>query len=184
VTFVHSWDVATKVTDAHDWSVLTVWGVTSDDRYHLVDLVRCRKAYPDLLHFARRLIEEDRPTHVLIEDAGNGAALLQELSRLHFVAVQGIRPRVDKEARLVAASAAFERGAVCLPPGAPWTEDYIHELTTFPAARHDDQVDSTTQFIGWMEDRRRWRPPAIAPLAFDKQDSDINWSEYDLDDWM
>jgi hypothetical protein len=29
--------------------------------------------------------------------------------------------------------------------------DYIHELTTFPRGRHDDQVDATTQGLEWIQ---------------------------------
>ena len=28
---------------------------------------------------------------------------------------------------------------------------YLHELTTFPKGRHDDQVDSTAQMLAWFK---------------------------------
>jgi hypothetical protein len=31
---------------------------------------------------------------------------------------------------------------------------YVRELTTFPAASHDDQVDATSQALLWMRDNR------------------------------
>ena len=31
---------------------------------------------------------------------------------------------------------------------------YLHELTTFPSAKHDDQVDSTSQALDWAKGRR------------------------------
>jgi phage terminase large subunit-like protein len=29
-------------------------------------------------------------------------------------------------------------------------DEYIKELTGFPAMRHDDQVDATTQYLAWI----------------------------------
>jgi phage terminase large subunit-like protein len=39
---------------------------------------------------------------------------------------------------------------VFLPRTALWLADYIHELTSFPGTRYDDQVDSTTQFLDYV----------------------------------
>ncbi|MGH7085220.1 MAG: hypothetical protein ACREFN_09560, partial [Acetobacteraceae bacterium] len=39
----------------------------------------------------------------------------------------------------------------------PWLADYLHELTTFPKGRHDDQADSTAQLLDWVKQE------AIAP---------------------
>jgi hypothetical protein len=33
-------------------------------------------------------------------------------------------------------------------------DDYLAELLAFPHGAHDDQVDSTSQFLGWLNDRR------------------------------
>jgi predicted phage terminase large subunit-like protein len=45
--------------------------------------------------------------------------------------------------RLHAQSAVIENGFVWLPDEGHWLADTLAELTTFPACRHDDQVDST-----------------------------------------
>ncbi len=37
-----------------------------------------------------------------------------------------------------------------LPPAAPWLDDFLPEITRFPRAKHDDQVDSFTQALAWM----------------------------------
>jgi len=38
-----------------------------------------------------------------------------------------------------------------LPEEAPWLANYLAELTTFPAGRHDDEVDSTAQALAWAK---------------------------------
>jgi hypothetical protein len=48
---------------------------------------------------------------------------------------------------------------VHVPKEAPWLDDYLRELTGFPNSRHDDQVDSTTQALAWVNlnwERNGW----------------------------
>jgi predicted phage terminase large subunit-like protein len=60
--------------------------------------------------------------------------------------------RTDKVLRLYAQTALFENGRVLLPRSAPWLAEYTRELTAFPGARYDDQVDSTTQALQYLKD--------------------------------
>jgi len=52
--------------------------------------------------------------------------------------------------RLNAQTAMMEAGMVHLPADAPWLADYLQEMTSFPNGRHDDQVDSTSQALAWL----------------------------------
>ena len=38
-----------------------------------------------------------------------------------------------------------------LPERAPWLEDFLVEMMQFPFGRHDDQVDSVSQFLAWID---------------------------------
>ena len=49
--------------------------------------------------------------------------------------------------RLHAQTAMIENGFVHIPESAPWLAGYLHEATVFPNGKHDDQVDSTAQFL-------------------------------------
>ena len=53
------------------------------------------------------------------------------------------------ETRMVAESARIEAGHVVLPRDAPWLGEFLNELMAFPNGRHDDQVDSVSQFLSW-----------------------------------
>jgi predicted phage terminase large subunit-like protein len=44
----------------------------------------------------------------------------------------------------------FENGYVLLPSEAPWLNEYVKELTSFPGTKYDDQVDSTTQALHYL----------------------------------
>ena len=38
-----------------------------------------------------------------------------------------------------------------LDGAATWLAEYLHEMTVFPRGKHDDQVDSTAQFLDWLK---------------------------------
>ena len=51
---------------------------------------------------------------------------------------------------MVFSSVGWENGFVHLPETAPWLAEYLHELAVFPNGKHDDQADSTAQFLDWF----------------------------------
>jgi len=53
--------------------------------------------------------------------------------------------------RLHAQTAIIENGFVHIPETAAWLGEYLHELTVFPRGKHDDQADSTAQFLDWFK---------------------------------
>lgn len=92
------------------------------------------------------LADEYRPSRILIEDAGTGTALIQELRRLGRPVIP-VKPEGDKVARMSIESAKFEAGLVHLPEFAPWLADLEAELFSFPGSRFDDQIDSISQAL-------------------------------------
>jgi predicted phage terminase large subunit-like protein len=147
---VQSWDTAHKTGEHNDWSVCTTWGRTSDDRYFLLDVHRAKLAFPDLAARCRALYEHHRPGVVLVEDGANGTSLIQALRHEGQVPVSAVRPEGDKETRLVLLTGLIESQRVILPVEAPWIDEFLLEITRFPRARHDDQVDSFTQGLTWI----------------------------------
>ncbi len=147
---VQSWDTASKATELADFSVCTTWGATDDDRYFLLDVFRVRLEYPDLKRAVRDLHARYQPQTVLIEDKASGIQLIQDLRRDGLHAVTPYKPQVEKVMRLLAQTPTIEAGRVLLPDVAPWRAAYLHELTSFPKGRHDDQVDSTAQALEWF----------------------------------
>jgi len=89
---------------------------------------------------------------VLVEDKGSGTSLIDDLRNggtgIEPMAIP-ITPESDKITRMAAQSAKIESGQVLLPLDAPWLEDFRVELLQFPHGRHDDQVDSLSQFLAW-----------------------------------
>jgi predicted phage terminase large subunit-like protein len=149
---IQSWDTANKPTELSDYSVCTTWGV-KESRLYLLNVVRKRLGYPELKREVRNQALLYGPSVILIEDKASGTQLIQELVEegLHYV--QKFKPEYDKIMRLHAQTAAIENGFVYLPREAHWLAEYLHELTTFPKGKYDDQTDSTSQALAWLKVR-------------------------------
>jgi predicted phage terminase large subunit-like protein len=65
----------------------------------------------------------------------------------------GQKPKGSKGDRMEAQSARIEAGQVYLPREAGWLDSFLTELLAFPSGRHDDQVDSVSQFLSWAARR-------------------------------
>jgi predicted phage terminase large subunit-like protein len=88
-------------------------------------------------------------TRLLIEDTGAGTGLIQDLRHSSCRAIS-VKPERDKVARMAIQSAKFESGQVFLPKEAPWLATFEAELFAFPGSKHDDQVDSVSQALGYQ----------------------------------
>lgn len=158
---IQSWDTATVIGEANDFSVCTTF-MKRGKVVYLLDVFRKRIEYPDLRRKIRSHAVEYGASTILIEKAGIGLPLLQEL-RSDFghgsIFPLGILPRGDKEDHLLQASARIESGQVFFPRNAPWLADFLNELLGFPHSRHDDQVDSLSQALLYIYESRRIQPP-------------------------
>jgi predicted phage terminase large subunit-like protein len=140
---VQSWDTANKDSELTNFSVCTTWGMTGRNIY-LLDVFRRRLNFPDLKRAVRAQADQHKADVVLIEDKASGTSLLQELKADGFWKAKAA-PTLDgdKIMRLRGQTAKIEGGYAQFPRKAPWLDIYLHELTGFPNAKHDDQVDST-----------------------------------------
>jgi predicted phage terminase large subunit-like protein len=132
-----------------DFSVCTSWGFKAN-KWHLLDVFRQRLDYPDLKSAVLRLRCQWQADKIIIEDACSGKSLWQEFrTQGQFRPVMW--PVTDsKEERFVGTLGEVEAGNILLPEEAPWLETFRSELRAFPNGRHDDQVDSMSQFIHWQ----------------------------------
>lgn len=153
LTVVQSWDTAVTAEPTSDFSVCTTWGLRQDKKWLLLDVVRERLEYPALRSRARSLQERWQADAMVIEHAGTGVPLIQELRLAGHSEVWAHRPDADKETRLAAQCGKLEDGLVLLPVAAPWLAVFRQEVLAFPHGRYDDQVDSMAQFLDWTGSR-------------------------------
>jgi predicted phage terminase large subunit-like protein len=146
---VQSWDTANKDSELANFSVCTTWGLKNRHIY-LLDVDRRKLNFPDLKRRVRSLADRYNVDVVLIEDKASGTSLIQELQADGFWKVRA-DPALDgdKIMRLLGQTAKIESGFALFPKHAPWLDTYLHELVSFPNAKHDDQVDSTVFALAW-----------------------------------
>lgn len=163
-------DCTFKGAATSDFVALQVWG-RSGANFYLVDRVCRRLDLPQTCDAVVALCQKwPRIGAKLVEDKANGPAVVQTL-RAKVPGLLLLNPEGGKESRAHGAAPYFAAGNVLLPHperamypdgsrGAVWVRggvadlsrdaaegSYEHALVGFPAARHDDDVDATTQWI-------------------------------------
>jgi predicted phage terminase large subunit-like protein len=143
-------DCAFKSAAENDYVSIQKWGAVGPRSY----LLECRTEH--LGYTATKVAIKAmkagglRANVILIEDKANGSAVVEELRREDLgAALIAVNPEGGKESRAFAASADVEAGNVYLPEDAPWLSEFLHVHTNFPTVKHDDCVDSATQFLNW-----------------------------------
>ena len=155
---IQSWDVANKQGEENDYSACTT-GLVHEGNYYLIHVLRGRFDYPTLRTKVTEHAKVHKASQILIEDAGIGTALIQELKTAQFSVIP-VKPEYDKKTRMSIQSGKFESGQVFLPYEAPWLADFEAELFAFPNGRHDDQVDSISQALG-HKSRSLWTDASL-----------------------
>jgi|SRR6266481_3037153 len=85
-------------------------------------------------------------------------------------AIQKYEPTMDKIMRMHSVTSTIENGFAHLPDKAAWLGEYLHELTSFPLGKHDDQADSTSQALDWFKQESRTRTYGL--LEYYKQEAE------------
>lgn len=169
---IQSYDTAYSKKETADFSVITTWGLfhpdgdysehtvmvdgeeTQDTMFDgteshiiLLDVVKVRLDFPQLKEKAYELYSYWQPDSTIIEAKASGLPLAHELRRMG-IPVQTFTPSRgnDKLTRVHSVTDLFASGNVWAPVN-EWAEDLIEECHAFPAGKHDDQVDSTTQAL-------------------------------------
>jgi predicted phage terminase large subunit-like protein len=144
-------DCAFKDLKTSDYVALHVYGFVGP-RTFLIDRATDHLGYVATKAAIRSMLARWRISHVLIEDAANGPAVIEEMRR-EFPGIIAVKPQGGKVARAQAATADVEAGNVFLPENAEWTLPLIQLFSKFPAVKNDDDVDAFSQTINWHRSR-------------------------------
>jgi predicted phage terminase large subunit-like protein len=170
------------VGELSDWSVGTTWAFVypymkfpdyeeNEQLYasafadmYLLDVYRRKLDFPSLKNAVIEQKLKWQPNTVLIEDKSSGTPLIQELWSLGHIGIERYAPPAgcDKAMRMHACCSPVEGGYVYLPNSAEWLAQYLNELRAFPHGRHDDQVDSTSQAIQWVNRGKFGLPNSVS----------------------
>ncbi len=145
---VQSWDCTFKDSLTSDYVVGQTWGKYKAS-FFLLDQIRNRMSLPETMKAIRHMSEKWPDARAkYIEDKANGPAVIQMLEN-EISGLIPVNPEGGKETRANAVAPLVEAGNVYLPhPSiAPWINDFIEELTSFPLGKHDDQADGMSQAL-------------------------------------
>ncbi|UID81121.1 phage terminase large subunit [Wolbachia endosymbiont of Drosophila innubila] len=146
-----SWDTAVSTSSMSNFSVCTTWTKVGN-KFYLLDVYRAKLEYPKLKEQVLSLAARWTPHAILIEAKTSGQQLVQELKTNSDLPIIEIVPHDDKLTRFHQIVPIIESGKVFLPHQAVWLNDFEYEILMFPETRHDDQVDSTVQYLQWVRD--------------------------------
>ena len=149
-----AWDTASRVEEGNSYSVGVTLAQTPEGNFQLLDVVRVRQEFGDLVRTVvetfRRAYATTRiiPDAVVIEAASSGIALIQELSG--DLPVAEIKPKGSKIIRAEGVSGVVTSGRVSLPKEAPWRDAFLRELSEFPLGEFSDQADAFVHALSWF----------------------------------
>lgn len=163
--FLISADLTFKGTERGDYCCFQVWAEQGASKY-MIDMVRERLTFTQQLQAFRALCAKYPQARVkLVEDAANGAALIDILKK-EIPGVIGVRPVGSKEMRLDAVAPMIEAGNVFLPSTtrAKWVEIFLEEIRNFPFGSFDDTIDAASQAL-WRMMKKNTYTTASMPIA-------------------
>lgn len=156
-----------------DYTVHVVAGVDPDDNIYIIDVWRSQAethhwvdAYIDLIARWKPLMWAQESGQI-IKSLGPFIDRRMRERRV-YCAQEQMTSVADKPTRARSFQARAAMGKVYLPHNAAWVADLMGELLTFPAGRHDDQVDALG-LIGRMVDKMvGGRAPRVEATPTDK----------------
>jgi predicted phage terminase large subunit-like protein len=157
---VLSWDIALSEQETGHYSACVVL-LNRGDLYYVLEVIRGKFPFDKLKDKIIEVKERYGKAALVIENAPISHGLIQSLREKHINVVD-ITPDRDKQSRLISQIDLFVGGSVLLPKDAPWLDDFVSELLSFPG-RHDDQVDALTQGLAWR--RETWKGPLVQRRA-------------------
>jgi predicted phage terminase large subunit-like protein len=146
---VQSWDCAFKAKEASDYSVGFELG-RFERGVFILDRMRGRFSCPALKEAAQSWGAGTRPAAVLIEDVASGQSLIQDLQQHSDLPVVPVKVDGDKTMRAHTIVPTWEANRIFVRADAPWLQEFLDELYTFPKDAHDDQCDSFVQGVRWL----------------------------------
>jgi predicted phage terminase large subunit-like protein len=146
---VRRWDMAAtdpKAGEDPDFTVGILIGEHEDGLVYVLDVVRDRKSPGEVERILKRTRDKDgRRVRIRMEQepGSSGKTVIWNYARTIFrgYPFRGVRSTGDKILRAETLSAACERGEIRVVK-ARWNREFVRELTRFPNAAHDDQVDA------------------------------------------
>tara|TARA_R110000787_G_scaffold139196_3_gene252909 strand:+ start:1153 stop:2721 length:1569 start_codon:yes stop_codon:yes gene_type:complete len=156
-------DYATSERSGADYTVHIVFGVDPYDRIYVVDVWKKRAKPQDWIEAVIDLMKKWKVTQ-WGEERGQilnsvGPYLSQRMKeRGTYCFRKQYTPSKDKTVRARSIQGRAQQGMILFPKGKNWAHEVIQTLTSFPAGRHDDEVDCFSLLGIMLEELTPGRP--------------------------
>lgn len=144
-------DLAVSLREEADYTAIVVVGEDHDGNIHVLDVLRNRLLFNDILSTIKHMADKWNPSVVAIEKVQAQAYVAQELIRTTNLPIDMVMPNRDKLSRFMPLEGKIEHGYIYLTRGLdPAFED---ELLSFPNTEHDDMVDALVYAVDALSNR-------------------------------
>jgi predicted phage terminase large subunit-like protein len=134
-------DLAASKRTSADFTVAAAWAISPDGDLILLGRNRGRLEEAEHWDHVRPLQQRWRADTVFVEQGFIGTTLVIDATAAG-IPVQPLKADTDKVTRAVPATNRLRAGRVWFPAHVDWLDEWCDELASFPAAAHDDQVDT------------------------------------------
>lgn len=148
-------DLATTTNKDSDYTVITSFAQTPDNRLLVLDMVRQKMEGPDIIPAIKRAIHKNKLQYVGIERQGFQTTIIQMAQRAG-IRVRNLKTDKDKVTRALPLAARMEAGEVFLLRDTHWLPEVEREIMTFPAGAHDDIIDTLSYGVQLLQDKKSW----------------------------
>ncbi len=174
--------------DGGDYTVHAVVGLDPEGRMYLLDLWRKQASSDQWVESFCDMVLQWKPMAWAEEQgqikSGVGPFLERRMHERRAYTVREQFPtRGDKAIRAQSMRSSMAMNGLYVPVGAPWYADFRSELLSFPAGKHDDQVDAIG-LVGQLLDRmqagvkaksQEGKPRDRWDAVFDDDGDELNW---------
>lgn len=153
VSYCRAWDIAGSIPSDEnpnpDWTAGVLMAKTKHGRYIIVDCVRFRARYGEVIRKMIEIAREDPEGTIIVapQEPGQAGKAASQMMQKEFIS-EGFSARMrptnkSKVVRFQPLAAAAETGLVDYVEG-EWNKDFFSELEAFDGSRNkkDDQCDS------------------------------------------
>lgn len=164
-------DVAGTDTRRSDYTVFMVFDVTkTQPRYALLRAVERVRMTTE--HHEGKVIEwyeRYRPKALHIENKTFGTNLIGRLRRHPGLVVVPVPADTNKVVRALPVGYEINAGLLWFPESAGWLTEFERELTKFPNAKHDDQVDTLAYGVQVFKNLPLFLEPEAEPATHEEK---------------
>lgn len=167
-------DLAASKKTSADYTVASVWGITTDGRLVLLDRDRGRFGEAEHWSLVRPLTVRWACPDVYVEESFKTATFVRDATQAG-IRIQPLTPDTDKITRSIPASNRVKSHTVYWPDYVNWLDEWEDEIAGFPMWPHDDQAD--TLFYAARIASAHWTPPVNVAVrrAAAEAERDAGW---------